>query len=135
MTRVSTWRCNQHTTVILMDTWLLMDACKLKSDTFTYRQNQNTALCFSFFKKRKKYTRLHKTKVKRHSKLFHNHLTSSSLSFLKNFFCQVTSDFRFSAVASRTTPLSLCIFVYLSRWISVCVSPRLSSCRVDSWAM
>lgn len=23
---------------------------------------------------------------------------------------------------------------YLSRWISVCVSPRLSSCRADSWA-
>lgn len=80
----------------------------------------------------KESTRLHKTKVKRHSKLFDNHLTSreTCLCPLLFLFCQVICDFRVSAVASRTASFSL----YLSLWISVCVIPRLSSWSVDSWA-
>lgn len=58
----------------------------------------------------------------------------SFLHCFRTFSHQMISDFRVFAFASRSVSSSLCNSIYLSRWISVCVSPRLSSWWVDSWA-
>lgn len=108
--------------------------CKLKYDTVTYREIQNNSLLLFKKNNNKNNTHLHKTKFKRHSKLFNNYLTSEFSSSFQGLFRQIISDFRVFAFASRSASSSLCISFYLSRWISVCVSPRLSSWWVDSCA-
>lgn len=65
--------------------------------------------------------------LQRHSELFKNYGDIISL-FISTCFLE-------SAFPHVLLPSSGGASVYLSRWMSVCVSPRSSSWRVDSWAM
>lgn len=59
--------------------------CKIKYNTVTYRETLKMSLLL-FKNKKQKKTHLHKTKFERHSKLFHNYLTSEFSSLFQDFF-------------------------------------------------
>ena len=122
------WATSSHRTVNLVST-LTCGFWRTRANSNLTRSHteKNKSLHFALKKKKKKtYIQI---RLEFKKKAFRVFSPSDIRLCFKNSFCQVIGV---DPMTERFLQ-SLCS-LYLSRWISACVSPRLSSWRVDSWA-